>query len=167
MFRIIAMSLFVTLCVTGCGSSDDQTSQANEKGTSNAAAAEKDSKATKKTSIFKKTTQDIAKFDPAAGRKIRGSKIDASNPFTASLDAYGPGMQKAATIGVTKRVTDYYNFNGRYPTYDEFMKDIVKAEPQLRLPVLPYKMEYQYDEANHKLVVVHPLEEPTDDKKPE
>jgi hypothetical protein len=50
--------------------------------------------------------------------------------------------------------------HGRYPKdYDEFMRDIIKAN-NIKLPVLPAQMKYQYDEVNHKLVVVQPAAPP-------
>ena len=112
----------------------------------------------KPTSILKKTTQDIAKFDPAAGRKISDSKVQVTNPVLGSLEAYGPMIEQTAKLGVEKRVMEFNAINGHWPTYEEFMEKVIK-QTNYRLPVLPAKMEYQYDEANHKLVVVHPLED--------
>jgi len=109
----------------------------------------------KKSSIFGKTTQDIGKFDPNAGHTVVDSKIRATTPGLAALESYGPLAQKIAGLGVQQRIGHFYAINGRYPTYDEFMSEIVKnRQAPLRLPVLPGKKRYYYDEANHTLVVV-------------
>ena len=157
MFRIVVLALFVAPLLIGCGSSEAETSQSTD---------EQKPKAKKKKGIIGKMTQDIAKFDPAAGRKVSDNKINATNPLTAGLDAYGPMHAKVSQLGIQKQVQTFYALKGKYPTYEEFMEEIIKKY-NLRLPVLPYKMEYQYDEENHKLVVVHPLEEPTDEKESE
>ena len=114
-------------------------------------------------SILKKTTQEIGKFDPAAGRKVSDSKIRATNPITGPLEAYGPMMEKTAKTGVDYQVSLFYAEHGKWPTYEQFMEQIIKRN-NVRLPVLPAKMEYQYDEATHKLVVVHPEEKAEDEK---
>lgn len=117
--------------------------------------------------VFKKTTQDIAKFDPAAGRVESDSKIEATDPVFGPLQAVGPMLQKTASTAVDSYVANFYALNGKWPTYDEFMTQIIK-ELNVQLPVLPAKMEYQYDEARHKLIVVYPKKEDdpkkTDDK---
>ena len=43
----------------------------------------------------------------------------------------------------------------RYPDYDEFMSQVVKKN-DMWFPVLPAGAKYQYDEKNHKLVVIKP-----------
>ncbi|MGH7129005.1 MAG: hypothetical protein ACREIV_10575 [Planctomycetaceae bacterium] len=107
-------------------------------------------------SIIGKTTQEIGKYDPAAGRVVSDSKIHATNPVTAPLEAYGPMLEKVSATSVEHHLNLYYAEHGRYPTYDEFMEQIIKRN-NLRLPVLPGGSEYQYDEANHRLVVVEPV----------
>ena len=112
-------------------------------------------KPTQQKSIVGKTTQDIGKFDPQAGLRVVDSKIQASTPGLAAIESYGPLAQKAAGLGVQQRVQFFQATNGRYPTYDEFMSQIVKnKQTPLRLPVLPGNKRYYYDEANHTLVVV-------------
>ena len=109
----------------------------------------------KKKSILKQRTQDIGKFDPDAGRRISDGKIQATDPLTAPLAAYGPMAGQVSQLAIDKQIGLYVAEHGRFPTYEEFMSDIVKKH-NMRLPVLPYKMEYQYDEQNHKLVIVYP-----------
>ena len=101
-----------------------------------------------------KMTQDIGEYDPNAGWVIQDSKINASNPLTAAAEAFEPLLQKVSDIGITRMVNQYEIINGRYPTYDQFMKEIIK-QYNMKLPVLPDKeKKYMYDVANHKLVVV-------------
>jgi hypothetical protein len=108
--------------------------------------------------VFKKTTQEIAKFDPAAGRKVSDSKINASDPVFGPLEAVRPMIEKVSKLTITSAVNNFYALEGRWPTYDEFMNQIIKQN-NVQLPVLPAKFEYQYDEAQHELVVVAPQTE--------
>lgn len=112
--------------------------------------------------VFKKTTQDIAKYDPAAGRKVSDSKINASDPVFGPLEAVRPLIEQVSKLSITSAVNSFWALEGRYPNYNEFMDQIIKQN-NIQLPVLPAKFEYQYDEAKHELVVVAPLEA---DKKP-
>ena len=105
-------------------------------------------------SIIGKKTQDIGEFDPDAGREVSDSKIRATNPITGPLEAMGPMMEKISKLGIDQALGFYYASNGFYPkTYDDFMTHIIKAN-NIQLPVLPAGAQYQYDVANHKLVVV-------------
>lgn len=101
-----------------------------------------------------KFTNKIEKFDPAAGRKVSDSKGTYSNPITGALEMYGPTLERISKMEIDRAVQFFHAENGRYPNdYEEFMTRIIKAN-HIKLPVLPGKMEYQYDEENHKLVVV-------------
>ena len=105
-------------------------------------------------SIFGKKTQDVGEFDPNAKREVSDGKIRASDPVTGPLSAYGPMMEKVSALGVENAVNTFYALEGRYPKdHPEFMEKIIK-ENNIQLPVLSHKAQYQYDVANHKLVVV-------------
>lgn len=105
-------------------------------------------------SIIGKTTQDIGKFDPAAKAKVSDSAVRATDPVTAPLSAYGPMLEQISKTHIEHALRLYEATNGRYPKdYDEFMQEIIKAN-NIKLPVLPGNMMYQYDEKEHKLVVV-------------
>ena len=105
-------------------------------------------------SIIGKKTDDIGKFDPNANNKIVDSKVKVTNPITGPLEAYGPIMQQISDIQIKPAIDLFHATNDRYPKdYEEFMEQIVKAN-NIKLPVLPGNRKYQYDEANHKLVVV-------------
>ena len=105
-------------------------------------------------SIIGKTTTDIGQFDPAAGAKVSDSKIHATDPITSGTSAYGPMLERISKSHIEHAVRLFEAENGRYPqNYDEFMEKIIKAN-RIELPVLPGDKKYQYDEANHSLVVV-------------
>lgn len=125
----------------------------------------KEEAAKKDEFIVRKTTQDIGKYDPAAGREVSDSKVRATNPITGALEAYGPMVESISKLQIDSLLLGYYAEHGKYPTYDEFMSKIVK-QYNVQLPVLPGKMEYQYDEASHKLVVVYPEKKDGEPAKP-
>ncbi len=117
-----------------------------------------------KKGIFGKKTQDVGKYDPNAGYVLLTSEVKVTNPLTAGLEAYGPLAQRSAELGVKHSIDLYEAEHGHYPTYEEFMKDIVVG-PKLPLPVLPNKAKYMYDEANHKLVVIENPDKKKEDEK--
>jgi len=127
----------LALTVTGCGmkSIDEQTKKSPD-------------------SIIGKTTQSVGAFDPNAGNKVSDSKIQASDPVTAPLSAYGPMLERISKTQIEAAVNLFHASEDRYPKdIDEFMEKIIKAN-NIQLPVLPGGKQYQYDVENHKLVVV-------------
>jgi len=108
-------------------------------------------------SVFGKKTQEIGKFDPnAAGQQVKPDQpqVKVTNVVTGGLEAYGPMMEQISKLGIEHAVKLFEAENGRFPKdYDEFMTEIVKKN-NIQLPVLPGGAKYQYDEAEHKLVVV-------------
>lgn len=107
--------------------------------------------------IFHKTTQDVGKFDANAKQDVSDSKVKVTNdPITYPLQAYGPMMEQVAKLGVDQKIATFYAIEGRYPKdHDEFMEKIIHdPDNPIKLPVLPYGDKYQYDVANHTLVVV-------------
>jgi hypothetical protein len=150
MVRYLLFTIVSVAMIAGCSSYQQKKDPA-------AAQAKRDAEAKKKKGIFGKTTQDIGKFDPNAGHTVVDSKIRVTTPGSAALESYGPLVQKAAGLAVQQRVEHFNALNGKYPTYVEFMSQIVKNEQApLRLPVLPGKKKYYYNEANHTIVVVDP-----------
>jgi hypothetical protein len=106
------------------------------------------------SSIIGKKTQDIGEFDPNAGAQVSDSRIRASDPVTAPLSAYGPMLEQISKTHIAHALNLFYATEGRYPnSYDEFMQQIIKPN-NIQLPVLPGGKKYQYDVANHELVVV-------------
>ncbi len=105
-------------------------------------------------SIIGKKTQDIGKFDPNADNKVSDSKVRITDPVLGGLQAYGPMLEQISKTQIKQAVDLFQASNDRFPKdYDEFMEQIIKAN-QIKLPVLPGKKKYQYDEVNHTLVVV-------------
>ena len=110
--------------------------------------------------VLGKKTQEIGVFDPQAPQKVSDQKIQASDPVTAPLSAYGPLAEKASILAVDQAINLFQATEGRYPKdHAEFMEKIIRAN-NMRLPVLPNKGEYRYDEKSHSLVVVYPQESP-------
>lgn len=105
-------------------------------------------------SIVGKTTQEIGEFDPNAGAKVSDGKIHATDPFTAPTSAYGPMLERIASLKIDPAVNLFHATEGRYPaSHEEFMEQIIKPN-RIELPVLPGGKQYQYDVENHKLVVI-------------
>lgn len=101
-----------------------------------------------------KTTTDIGEFDPEAGREVVEPDVTITNPITGALEAYQPLKQKIAGMGIDYALRLFHATEGRYPKdHEEFMTRIIR-ENNMRLPVLPNGLEYQYDVENHKLVVI-------------
>ena len=133
--------IFVTACGCGMKSLEEQTKKSPD-------------------SIIGKKTQDIGEFDPKAGAKVSDAKINATDPITAPLSAYGPMMERISDIQITPVINLFHATEDRYPKdFDEFMEKIVKAN-NIKLPVLPGGKKYQYDVENHKLVVIDAPVEP-------
>jgi hypothetical protein len=108
--------------------------------------------------VVGQTTSDIGKFDPNAKQEVSQQKIQASDPITAPLAAYGPMVERISITEMDHAVRLFHASEGRYPKdYDEFMARIV-AENRIKLPVLPFGGKYQYDEANHTLQIVRPAQ---------
>jgi hypothetical protein len=104
-------------------------------------------------SVLHKTTQDIGKFDPNDKGVVSDQKIRATDPVTAPLSAYGPMVESLAKTQIKSAVETFNAVEGRYPKdHEEFMERIIK-ENNIKLPVLPYKGRYSYDEVNHELVI--------------
>ena len=106
------------------------------------------------SSIIGKKTQEIGQFDPNSGSKVSDGKINATDPATAALSAYGPMLEKISTSYIEAALNLFKANEDRYPNdYDEFMEKIIK-DNRIQFPVLPGGKRYQYDVENHKWVVV-------------
>jgi len=112
-----------------------------------------------KTGIVGKYTDDIGKFDPNAVQVVSDQKIRATDPITGPLSAYGPMVEKVSIMAVDYSMSIFRATEDRFPNdYEEFMEKIIKAN-NIKLPVLPYKGRYMYDEANHVIVIVRTPED--------
>jgi hypothetical protein len=106
--------------------------------------------------IFGKKTQDIGEFDKNKAKQVvSDSKVQGSDPLSASMSAYGSSIEKISSIEITSALNLFYGENGRYPKdYDEFMEKIIQAN-NIKLQVLPYKGRYEYDVEKHELRAVY------------
>lgn len=104
--------------------------------------------------IIGKTTQEVGKYDPAdADLVVSDQKINAKDPFSAPLYAYSPIVESAAIQKIKADIEIFNVTENHYPNYEEFMEKIIKV-PGVRLPVLPWKGRYMYNEETHELLVV-------------
>ncbi len=147
-------TLVALYAVVSVGCSDPQPTEVEAKRPrKNFLPAEVEAKRPKK-SIFKQRTQDVGEFDAKAGKQLSDSKIRATSPLLAGLEAYGPAAEKVTKLAIQHHLNIYNALHGHYPKdHAEFMREIIKKQ-NLQLPKLPYGNTYEYDVANHKLVVV-------------
>ena len=107
-----------------------------------------------KGGIIGKTTQEIGEFDPKGGANVSDSKVRVSDPILGGAQAYGPMVEQISKSHIAHALNLYHAEKGHYPkTHAEFMTEIIKKN-RIGLPVLPGDKQYQYDVANHKLIVV-------------
>jgi hypothetical protein len=126
----------VSICLLGCMESLDKQVQKSP------------------DSNIHKKTQDIGEFKPEAGAQVSDSKVVISDPFLGPVQAMGPMKEQLSKLGIQHAVDLFHATEGRYPeSHEEFMMRIVK-ENNMQLPELPGGKKYQYDVANHELVVV-------------
>jgi hypothetical protein len=137
--RLICLTLLLSLC--SCMQSlEDQTKKSPK-------------------SIIGKTTTDVGQFDPSANNKVSDSKVRITDPILGGAQAYGPMLEQISKSTIEHAVRLFEAENGRYPqNHEEFMEKIIKAN-NIALPVLPGGKKYQYDVAEHKLVVIDSPEE--------
>lgn len=96
----------------------------------------------------------VGEFDPQGDKQEVDSSIRMSNPITGPLEAYQPLKQQVIGLGIDKAVSLFHALEGRYPKdLDEFMTKIIKQN-HIKLPKLPSGQSYEYDAANHKLLIV-------------
>ena len=114
----------------------------------------KSQKKSKPQGLKPNTTDDIGEFKAEEGKQVVDSKIKYTNPITGPLEAYDPMKQKISEIAITQSVELFRATEGRYPKdYDEFMTKVIKQNG-VRLPELGVGKRYEYDVANHTLMVV-------------
>lgn len=135
MFKLITRML---LCLLATGCTDGQTQKPAGEG----------------ELARPKVTDDIGEFDADSNPEVADTDVKITNPITGALEAYGPLKQQISGLAITQAVELFRATEGRYPKdYDEFMSRVIKAN-QIRLPEPGKGLQYQYDVANHKLIVV-------------
>lgn len=111
-------------------------------------------------SIIGKTTTAVGVYDPNSEARVSDSRIQATDPVTAPMSAYGPMLERISKAQIEAAVNLFHAMEDRYPKdLDEFMQVIIRAN-NIQLPVLPGGLQYQYDVENHKLVIVEPAAAP-------
>ena len=100
------------------------------------------------------TTDKIGEFDPNADGEVVTPTANVTNPITGPLEILKLEQVKLPLLAIQHALNLYNAAEGHYPeSHDEFMTQIIKAN-NIRLPVLPSGQEYQYDLANHTLLIV-------------
>jgi hypothetical protein len=117
----------------------------------------------KRENIIGRTTQDIGEFkQDDAEFTVKSDEITGMSPLNplSPMKAYGPTVQKISKMHIQQALNLFRAEFDRYPAdHEEFMTKIIKQN-NIELPVLPGDSVYQYDVANHELVVVTPTQEP-------
>ena len=119
-----------------------------------------------KGDVIGKTTTEIGEFDPEQGAKVSDGKMESTNPLNplAPMKAYKPAVEKIMKLQVQQALNLYNATEGNYPkTHEEFMEKVVKPYG-VKLAKLPGDWVYQYDVANHELVVVEQKKESDEEK---
>ena len=143
MTRNLIIVLFVCAsCCVGCNPVDP-TPSANNSG----------------EGIIGKKTQEVGEFDKnKANQVVSDQKINASDPVTGPLAAYGPMVESITKTQITSLINTFNAIEGHYPaSHEEFMERIIK-ENNVQLPKLPFQGKYMYDVEKHELVIVRDIE---------
>lgn len=101
---------------------------------------------------------EISEFDQGAGKEV--VKLDAkiSDPITGPLEILKKAKVELPMLAIEHALNLYNAAEGRFPqSHDEFMTQIIAAN-NIRLPALPNGLQYQYDVAGHRLVIVNTVD---------
>lgn len=100
------------------------------------------------------TTDQIGEFDSNAGLQVVTPDAQVTDPITGPLEILKKVRIQLPTLQIEHALNLYNAAEGNYPkSHEEFMTNIIQAN-RLVLPQLPADLQYQYDVANHKLVIV-------------
>lgn len=96
----------------------------------------------------------VVELNPQADNQVANPKQKITDPLTAPLTVYQNTKVVVPQLAIEHALNLFNASEGRYPeSFEEFMTRIVK-ENQIALPDLPAGMQFQYDVANHKLLVI-------------
>jgi hypothetical protein len=105
-------------------------------------------------SKFGKTTQEVGEFKPGAGAQVVQPAVNATDPISAPVGVLVYALERTDQLNIEHALDLFNASEGRYPnSHEEFMTRIIK-ENGYKLHVLPGNKKYQYDVANHQLLVV-------------
>ncbi len=100
------------------------------------------------------TTDTVGEFDPNAGSEIVKPHVEVTDPITGPLAVLQNVRVEVPQMAIEHALNLFNASEGRYPeTHAEFMTRII-GENKIGLAKLQDGLEYQYDVANHKLVIV-------------
>jgi len=115
-------------------------------------ASKENPKEPKANPLKPKPTQDIAEHK--GENEVVIPDVEITNPITGALEAYEPMKQQIAQLGIEHAVNLFHALEGRYPKdHAEFMQRVIK-ENNIKLPTLGIGFKYEYDVANHELLIV-------------
>ena len=98
---------------------------------------------------------EIGEFDQEAGKEVVKLDAKVSDPITGPLEILKKAKVDLPMLAIEHALNLYNAAEGRFPqSHDEFMTQIVVAN-NIRLPALPNGLQYQYDVAGHRLVIVN------------
>jgi hypothetical protein len=100
------------------------------------------------------TTDKIGEFDPNAANEIVTPKAKVTDPITGPISVLNTVRIQLPTLVIDHTLNLFNAAEGYYPrSHEEFMTRII-SENNIKLPQLSADLEYQYDVANHKLLIV-------------
>ncbi len=98
---------------------------------------------------------EIGEFDQEAGKEIVKLDAKVTDPITGPLEILKKAKVELPTLAIEHALNLYNAAEGRFPqSHEEFMTQIITAN-NIRLPALPDGLQYQYDVAGHRLVIVN------------
>ena len=98
---------------------------------------------------------EIGEFDEGAGKDIVTLDAKVTDPITGPLEILKKARVEIPMLAIEHALNLYNAAEGRFPqSHDEFMSQIISAN-NIRLPVLPSGLAYQYDVDGHRLVIVN------------
>ena len=108
----------------------------------------------------KKTTTEIGEYLPEAGKELVNPKAPVTDPITGPLAVLKNAQLQIPQLAIEHALNLFQASEGRFPeSHSEFMQRII-TENQIRLPELAADLKYEYDVANHRLVIVRSTEPP-------
>lgn len=98
---------------------------------------------------------EIGEFDQAAGKEVVKLDAKVSDPITGPPEILKKAKVELPMLAIEHALNLYNAAEGRFPqSHDEFMAQVIAAN-NIRLPALPNGLQYQYDVAGHRLVIVN------------
>ena len=138
-YRLLSATLILLLCFSfGCGPQPKQ-----------AAKKKKDA-----GGIVGKTTKLVTEWDPDAGREIVVEDGKDVNFINRNMKVLGKVTHQVGQMKVKQSLELFRASEGRYPeSHEEFMNKVFDVYV-IELPAPLTTCEYQYDVANHELLIV-------------